>query len=538
MAIPKLKKQDVIDALKFIDENGVPEHNTSVKYVLVSENGKKYPPKYVVAVADHLANGTDISTESFDSVDAKNYLESRGFTIEKKPQEMFVLSITAESVKSTDERFTMEDLNLGDNYKPLNAYFEKANGDIIKRAYNKGEKRNSNQTMPRIACQIFEKQLAALSVEDKESFPVCKYSPNSDMIRGIYTSVDEYKKHRNSLEYLTYSYDNGRQFVIYSWNIFSTIIFVQECLKRFGEPGDQFVLIYREKDEKEVKEKEKEAAVQVELDQQSKEYQNSFSSMLIKSKNLIFRGAPGTGKSYLAKEIAADIVSNGYEKEYSHLTEEQKKQVEFVQFHPSYDYSDFVEGLRPKVNSDGTMGFELQDGIFKRFVDRARKNYEDSQKSKETVEQEVTVQESMTEFFSGIEFGVDTFKTINGNEFTITGVDDGHIHISIPGNASVNRITLNLDEVRKMLESGQKFEKIKDITSFFGKTFATQGYSYDFAIYKAIKAKKSTVSKAKAKQEELKKYIFIIDEINRGEISKIFGELFFAIDPGYRGKAG
>ena len=37
MAIPKLKKQDVIDALKFIDENGVPEHNTSVKYVLVSE---------------------------------------------------------------------------------------------------------------------------------------------------------------------------------------------------------------------------------------------------------------------------------------------------------------------------------------------------------------------------------------------------------------------------------------------------------------------------------------------------------------------
>ena len=40
MAIPKLKKQNIIDALKFIDENGVPEHNTSVKYVLVSEDGK------------------------------------------------------------------------------------------------------------------------------------------------------------------------------------------------------------------------------------------------------------------------------------------------------------------------------------------------------------------------------------------------------------------------------------------------------------------------------------------------------------------
>ena len=536
MAIPKLKKQNIIDALKFIDEKGVPDHNASVKYALVSGAGKKYPPKYVVAVADHLANGTDISTTGFNAVEAKNYLEGQGFTIETKQQEKFELTITAESVESTDECFTMDNLSLGDNYKPLDAYFQRANGDIIRRAYNKGERRNTNQTLPRIACQVFEKQLATLSVEDKENFPVCKYNPDSDVIRGIYTSVDEFKKHRNTIEYLTYSYDNGRQFVIYSWNIFTTVVFVQECLKRFGEPGDQFVLVYREKDEKETAAAEPTA--QINLDQRAKKYLNEFSSMLIKSKNMIFRGAPGTGKTYLAKEIAADIISNGYEDKYDCLTDEQKKQVEFVQFHPSYDYSDFVEGLRPKVNDDGTMGFELQDGIFKKFVARARKNYEDSQKTREDVEKEVTVQESMEEFFSDIEFGVDTFKTINGNEFTITGVDDKHINISIPGNATVNRLALNLDEVRRMLESGQKFGRIKDITTFFGKTFATQGYSYDFAIYKAIQAKKFTTSKEKTKQAELKKYIFIIDEINRGEISKIFGELFFAIDPGYRGKAG
>ena len=538
MAVPKLKKQDIIDALKFIDENGVPEHNTSVKYVLVSENGKKYPPKYVVAVADHLANSTDISTESFNSVDAKNYLESLGFSIETKQQEKFELSITAESVESTDERFTMDNLNLGDNYKPLDAYFKKGNGDIIKRAYSKGERRNSNQTMPRIACQVFEKQLAALSVEDRESFPVCRYDTDSAVIKGIYTSVDEYKKHRNSLEYLTYSYDNGRQFVIYSWNIFSTIIFVQECLKRFGEPGDQFILTYREKDEKETVAAETEAAVQDELVQQFKGYRNPFSSMLIESKNLIFRGAPGTGKSYLAKEIAADIISNGYFDDYTLLTDEQKKQVEFVQFHPSYDYSDFVEGLRPKINDDGTMGFELQDGIFKKFVARARKNYEDSQKSRETVEKEVTVQESMAEFFSDIELGVDTFKTINGNEFTITSVDDKHINISIPGNPVFNNIALSVDEIRKMLESDQEFTKVKDITNFLGKTVTIQAYSYEFIIYNAIKSQKRKHIHTEPSQKELKKYIFIIDEINRGEISKIFGELFFAIDPGYRGKAG
>ena len=538
MAIPKFKKEYIIEALKYIDENGVPFHNQSTKYELVTDDGNRYPPKYVVAVADHLANGVDISTDGFNAVEAKSYLESQGFTIETKQQEKFELSITAENITSTDERFTMDNIGLGDNYRPLDVCFKKATGEVIKRSYSKGERRNSNQTMPRIACQIFEKQLASLSIEAKESFPVCRYSPDSETISGIFASVDEYKKHRNTIEYMTYGYDNGRQFVIYCWNIFSTIIFVQECLKRFGEPGDQFVLTYREKDEKETVVEEAEAAAQEELVQQFKGYRNPFSSMLIESKNLIFRGAPGTGKSYLAKEIATDIISNGYFEEYPHLTDEQKKQVEFVQFHPSYDYSDFVEGLRPKVNADGTMGFELQDGIFKKFVARARKNYEDSQKSRETVEKELSIQESMAEFFSNLELGVDTFKTINGNEFTITSVDDSHIYISIPGNATVNKLTLNLDEVRRMLESGQKFDKIKDITTFFGKTFATQAYSYDFAIYKAIKAKRSTASKVKAKQTELKKYIFIIDEINRGEISKIFGELFFAIDPGYRGKAG
>lgn len=531
MAIPKLKRQDILNALKFIDENGVPEQNVSTKYMLVSEDGNKYPPKYVVAVAGQ-ANGVDISTEDFNSTEAKNYLSHLGFTIEAK-QKKYVLTITAESVVSTDERFTMDDLSSGENYKPLDVYFKKANGDIVKRFYNKGERKNSNLTLPRLACQIFERQLADLSVEAKECFPVCKYGRNRELICGIYTSVEEFKKHRNTFEHMDYTYDNGRMFVIYSWSTFSTLIFVQECLKRFGDPGDQFVLIYREKDENEIVSSNTEPPVQP-----PEEYQIPFSSILIESKNLIFRGAPGTGKSYLAKKIAADIISNGYFDDCALLSEEQKKQVEFVQFHPSYDYSDFVEGLRPKINDDGTMGFELQDGIFKKFVARARKNYEDSQKSVEVVEKEVTAQEAMEEFFSGVEFGVDTFRTIDGSEFTVTSVDDRHINISIPGNAMANRLTLNLDEVRKMLESGQKFEKIKDITTFFRKTYATQGYSYDFALYQAIKSKKSTASKAKAKQEELKKYVFIIDEINRGEISKIFGELFFSIDPGYRGKVG
>lgn len=455
-------------------------------------------------------------------------------------EEKFKLIITANQVISTDESFQMDNLSLGDNYKPLDAYFKKENGEIVRRDYNKNERKISNQTLPKIAFQIYEKQFISLSVEEKRNFPVCQYNPNSELIRGIFSSEEEFKKYRNSLEFLKYTYENDKKFIIYYWNIFSPIVFLQECLKRFGNIGDSFILIYRKKNEEEMKKKDDEenSVITDETNYQFNGYINPYSKKLIKSKNIIFRGAPGTGKSYLAKKIATDIISNGNFDNYSDLTDEQKQQIEFVQFHPSYDYSDFVEGLRPKVNDDGSMGFELQDGIFKKFVDRARKNFENANKTKEVIEKEMSVQEAMNDFFSNVELGIDRFKTITGNEFYITNIDDTFIRLLIPNNATTNSMPLNINNLRKMLESGEKFEKIKDITRFFGNAFQLQTYSYYFVLYKKIISNMKKTTKVVTKQEELKKYVFIIDEINRGEISKIFGELFFAIDPGYRGCKG
>lgn len=453
-------------------------------------------------------------------------------------QEKFVLTITADNAVSTDERFDINNLSLGDNYKTLDVKFEKSNGDIITRKYNKGERKNSNQTMPRLALQIFEQQIINLSEEEKEIFPICRYTPDSDLRYGIYRSVEDFKTYRNTIEYLKYFYDDDKLLVIYCWNLFSTLNFVQECLKRFGEPGDKFILTYREKDIKESEDEASEATIQEELVKPVKEYGNEYSRMLIESKNIIFRGAPGTGKSYLAKQIATDIISEGYFDKYESLNDEQKKQVEFVQFHPSYDYSDFVEGLRPKINDDGSMGFELKDGIFKSFVSRARRNYENSQKPKEIVEKETSVQESMKNFFDNIELGVDEFKTLTGNSFYVSSIDDNFIHITIPGNDIVNKLVLSVSEIKQMLESGLTFNKVKDITNFFNKQFASQAYSYEFVILKAIQSSKIHTRQSPVETEPLKKYIFIIDEINRGEISKIFGELFYSIDPGYRGKSG
>lgn len=535
MAKFTLTEQNIIDAIAYIDKNGVPDRNQSTKYELII-NEKQYPPKYVIAVGRHLADGSEINTVGFDAVEAKNFFKARGYVIAEK-QEKYELVITANGITSTSEEFTMGNLALGDSYKPLDAYFERKSGDIIRRERGKSENKISNMTLPRLTCQIFEKQLMELSDWDRKEFPICRYRDDSEIIKGIFSTKDEFKKYRNTIEYMTYTRDGGPQFVIYCWNIFSTLVFVQECLKRFGEDGDKFILSYREKNASETMQKEAEEAQNKELEKQAAGCMNEYSNKLLQSKNIIFRGAPGTGKTYLAKSIAADIISNGYFDSYESLSEEQKEQVGFVQFHPSFDYTDFVEGLRPTLDENGTMRFEVKQGIFKEFVMKAIRNYESSLKTTEELQKELSANEALDVFFAQIDFSSNTFKTVTGNEFSIIDIDDNHIYLSIPGNNSVNKLTLNIDEIRKMLESGKKFEKVTDLTAFFGKKYATQQFSYDFALYNIIKDIR-TNNKNMVAPESLKKYVFIIDEINRGEISKILGELFFSIDPGYRGPKG
>ena len=140
----------------------------------------------------------------------------------------YELTITADNVVSTNAEFEMDDLSKGDLYIPLDAYFKSPEGNEIRRNRDKNEQRISNRTLPKLAFQLFEEQITNLSKEERKSFPICRYYSNSEMITGIYSSEEEFKRYRNTLERVVYNYGDDRQFVIYCWNLFSPLVFAQE----------------------------------------------------------------------------------------------------------------------------------------------------------------------------------------------------------------------------------------------------------------------------------------------------------------------
>ena len=249
----------------------------------------------------------------------------------------------------------------------------------------------------------------------------------------------------------------------------------------------------------------------------------AYIDLLKQTHNLVFTGAPGTGKTHMAREIAKEMGAESM----------------FVQFHPSYDYTDFVEGLRPIDNGEGHIVFERKDGVFKEFCRKAVQNLIDSSKSVEELSDETHWKMLLEEFVNDAIDNATTFKTVNGSEFVITGMTESYVSILNEQNAKASILNVSIHEILTLLFNEITLEYVRDIRRYFGRMFGTQADSYTFVIVKKIREKHQSANANKVNQKHSSRikerdYVFIIDEINRGEASKIFGELFYAIDPGYR----
>ncbi|WP_295799115.1 McrB family protein [uncultured Treponema sp.] len=248
---------------------------------------------------------------------------------------------------------------------------------------------------------------------------------------------------------------------------------------------------------------------------------DQLTDLLQHTHNLILHGAPGTGKTFLAKEIAKEMGCT-------------QNEIGFVQFHPSYDYTDFVEGLRPKNQNSGEIGFERKDGVFKEFCKRALQNLIDSKKSVEVLEKESSINDKLENFLEKAIEEKSEFETATGNKFTIIENSEKNIFVSIPANEKTSELSLPKNDLVLLLNSEDKIENGADIKSFFNRKWRTQQDSYIWILYKEILSLKQSANIQKVEKVKEKKFLFIIDEINRGELSKIFGELFYAVEPGYR----
>lgn len=180
--------------------------------------------------------------------------------------------------------------------------------------------------------------------------------------------------------------------------------------------------------------------------------------LLVVNKQLIMNGAPGTGKTFSARNEIVDKLFC-----IENITEEEKRAIkdirmDMVQFHPSYDYTDFIEGIRPNLKGE-SIGYTLKNGSFKRFCRRAG-----------VIERIIAAEKIVT------------------------------------------------DETLEIFLKGEDAE----IVTFWKNYLKEIG----------------EINKDNFNSVKLPSFLFIIDEINRAEISKVLGETMFCLDADYRGVTG
>ncbi|EAI3325806.1 endonuclease, partial [Campylobacter jejuni] len=255
--------------------------------------------------------------------------------------------------------------------------------------------------------------------------------------------------------------------------------------------------------------------------------QSEESNMKIIPLNQILYGPPGTGKTYhtidkaleiISKEEKIQIPSEDDRINRKKLFDEYVKngQIVFTTFHQSYGYEEFVEGIKPIIDNDENsqeVKYEIKDGIFKELCEKALENRDSIKNFNfyiDKLKEKVKIDDNNPEKYFELPNTKYSIQYRNGKTFRIKFDDMSKNHKDYP---------VSIDNIEKLY-------KTSNIDEIYNSAYVRAILNY---------LKLQGLEDYKEKDEKVNlPYIIIIDEINRGNVSKIFGELITLIEPSKR----
>lgn len=241
--------------------------------------------------------------------------------------------------------------------------------------------------------------------------------------------------------------------------------------------------------------------------------------------NQILYGPPGTGKTYSAVRKALEIIEGNASDDRSKFKSYiENGQIKFVTFHQSYGYEEFIEGIKPVLNDNETdndkeIKYDIEDGIFKAICQTAKKKNEIIVKTKD--DNKIIDEDNFKELYDNYVLTLPEYSASPSSKILTTQTGcDFYLYKNTKSSIVVRA------------KSGSKpvsvaYSKLKKIL-FDGEEYAYPSYEPKIIDDMKLDIQKHTVDNSS------KNYVLIIDEINRGNISKIFGELITLIEPSKR----
>jgi hypothetical protein len=299
-------------------------------------------------------------------------------------------------------------------------------------------------------------------------------------------------------EYTSYLFPSYKN--LFRPDTFSPTLPYKDILAAYVKAYPEYESVFREKDLYFVTEEPK--VTELQIDEED-----------LPPLNRILYGPPGTGKTYHTIDEAVKIIDGESADDHQKYKErfdtlKGEGQIEFVTFHQNYSYEDFMVGLRPDAEFD-ELRFKPFKGIFYQLVQRAKANYLAAREKRSLGR---GFEEVFAELVAPLEKGERVTVTMaSGKKFFITDVENGTIRFEKEKAPSIH--TLSVSTLQAIVEGNREFN-------------SGLGVYYQ----PLVKELRSRQEKETGPKETMKRYVLIIDEINRANISRVFGELITLLE--------